>query len=294
MIKPILLAAALALPGLALAAEGEQQITDYDFSFEGPFGSYDQLQLQRGLQVYTDVCASCHGLKYVALRTLADPGGPELPEDQVRAYAEFYEVFDPEIDDFRPAIPTDHFPESQFEGAPDLSLLAKGRAGFHGPYGLGLNQLFKGMGGAEYVTSVLTHYTGEEKEEAGVILYENTAYPGGWIAMPPPLYGDDVVYEDGSDTSLDAIAQDVGAFSDVDRRAQDDGAQACGAHGRDLPRRARRALVAHQQAHLGARQGRGQGPPQRRARAPNGPRRRPQGREARHPGGVITVPVRGP
>ena len=212
MIRPILLAAALALPGLALAAEGEQQITDYDFSFEGPFGSYDQLQLQRGLQVYTDVCASCHGLKYVALRTLADPGGPELPEDQVRAYAEFYEVFDPEIDDFRPAIPTDHFPESQFEGAPDLSLLAKGRAGFHGPYGLGLNQLFKGMGGAEYVTSVLTHYTGEEKEEAGVILYENTAYPGGWIAMPPPLYGDDVVYEDGSDTSLDAIAQDVGAF----------------------------------------------------------------------------------
>ncbi len=214
MIRHLILGLGLSfgLAGSAFAQEGEQEITDYDFSFEGPFGSFDQLQLQRGLQVYTEVCASCHGLKYVALRTLADPGGPELPADQVRAYSALYEVFDPEIDDFRTAIPTDRFPESQFEGAPDLSLITKARAGFHGPYGLGLNQLFFGMGGAEYTASVLTGYTGEEKEEAGLVLYENLAFPGGWIAMPPPLLGDDVVYEDGSDTSIEAEAQDVAAF----------------------------------------------------------------------------------
>ena len=214
ILRRVALAAGLAL-GLAspaLAAGEEGHITDYDFSFEGPFGSYDQFQLQRGLQVYTEICSACHGLRYVPLRTLADPGGPELPEDQVRAYAEFYEVFDPELDDFRAAVPTDHFPESQLANAPDLSLMAKARAGFHGPYGLGINQFLKGTGGAEYVASVLTGYTGEEKEEAGAILYENTAYPGGWIAMAQPIWGDDVFYEDESDTSQEAIAQDVAAF----------------------------------------------------------------------------------
>lgn len=196
----------------ALAAGEEGAIVDYAFSFEGPFGRFDQMQLQRGLQVYTEICSACHGLQYVPIRTLGDPGGPELPEEQVRAYAEFYEVFDPEIDDFRPALPTDHFPESQLENAPDLSLITKARAGFHGPYGLGLNQLVNGMGGAEYVASVLTGYTGEEREEAGAVLYGNSAYAGGWIGMAPPLYGDDVLYADGSDTSVEAIAQDVAAF----------------------------------------------------------------------------------
>jgi ubiquinol-cytochrome c reductase cytochrome c1 subunit len=71
--------------------------------------------------------------------------------------------------------------------------MAKARAGFSGPYGLGINQLFKGMGGPEYIASLLTGYTGEEKEEAGTILYENTAFPGGWISMAPPLWGDDVI-----------------------------------------------------------------------------------------------------
>ena len=190
----------------------EAHVTDYEFSFEGPFGTYDQMQLQRGLQVYTEICATCHGLRYVAFRSLHDDGGPALPEDQVRAYATFYEVFDPELDDFRPAIPVDHFPQSAMENAPDLSLMAKGRAGFHGPYGLGLNQLFRGMGGPEYIVSLLTGYTGEERQEAGSILYENTAFPGGWIAMPPPLLGDDVEYEDGSPTDVVSTSKDVAAF----------------------------------------------------------------------------------
>ncbi len=206
--------AALALSTVgALAAGGEAHTEDFDFSFEGPFGTYDQMQLQRGLQVYTEVCAGCHGLRYVPLRTLADANGPGLPDDQVRAYAEQnFEVFDPELDDFRPAKPTDNFPVNTSVGAPDLSLMAKARAGFHGPYGLGINQLFKGIGGAEYIASLLTGYTGEEKEEAGTILYENTAFPGGWISMAPPLYGDDVEYADGHSTELEEIAVDVSAF----------------------------------------------------------------------------------
>lgn len=217
MIRQLTLTAAVALGlslsgGTAMSAEAENHIEDFAFSFEGPFGSYDQMQLQRGLQVYTEICAACHGLKYVPFRTLGDEGGPGLPEDQVRAYAEFYEVYDPEIEDFRPAKPTDHFPESSLSNAPDLSLMAKARAGFHGPYGLGLNQLFKGIGGAEYIASILTGYTGEEKEEAGAILYENTAFPGGWIAMAQPLYGDDVEYADGHSTELEHIAEDVSAF----------------------------------------------------------------------------------
>jgi len=222
MIRQLITTGALAL-GLALSSEaahaagaGEQHITDYDFSFEGPFGRFDQMQLQRGLQVYTEICAACHGLRYVPIRTLSDEGGPGLPEDQVRAYAAFYEVFDPTLfdgeGDFRPATPKDNFPGSSLTNAPDLSVMAKARAGFHGPYGLGINQFFKGMGGAEYIASLLTGYTGEEKEEAGSVLYENEAFPGGWISMAPPLYGDDVEFEDGASTELEAVAQDVAAF----------------------------------------------------------------------------------
>src|SRR5690606_31637842 len=71
-------------------------IEDIDFSFEGPFGKYDQFQLQRGLQVYTEVCSACHGMKFVPIRTLHDEGGPGLPEDQVRAYAANMTIIDEE------------------------------------------------------------------------------------------------------------------------------------------------------------------------------------------------------
>ncbi|GAA6164661.1 cytochrome c1 [Pelagimonas sp. KU-00592-HH] len=216
MLKKLSIAAIAALSlsaGAASAAGGAGHVHDVDFSFEGPFGKFDQNQLQRGLQVYTEVCAACHGMRYVPLRTLADEGGPHLPEDQVRAYAEQnFEVFDAELDDFRPARPTDHFPEGGDPNAPDLSLMAKARAGFHGPAGTGMNQLFKGMGGPEYIVSILTGYTGEEKEEAGTTFYENTAFPGGWIAMAPPLYGEDVEFADGHSNELHHEAEDVSAF----------------------------------------------------------------------------------
>lgn len=205
-------AAVMLSTGAFAAGAPTGHVENVDFSFDGPFGSYDQNQLQRGLQIYTEICAACHGLKFVPLRTLGDEGGPALPEDQVRAYAEFYEVFDAELDDFRTATPSDHFPESALENAPDLSLMAKARAGFHGPYGLGINQLMNGIGGPEYISALLQGYTGEDKEEAGAVLYENTIYPGGWIAMAPPLYGEDVEFADGHANDLAHLSEDVSAF----------------------------------------------------------------------------------
>ena len=218
MIRKITLAAGVAVFGLAAgsvrAAEGAHvpHVTDVAFSFEGPFGTFDRNQLQRGLQIYTEVCSACHGLQHVAIRALAEDGGPQLPEDQVRVYAEQFDIFDPALDDTRPRTPNDHFPESGMASAPDLSLMAKARAGFHGPYGTGINQLLRGTGGPEHIYSILTGYTGEEKEEAGALFYENTAFSTGWIAMPPPLADGQVEFADGHDNSLSSMAQDVSAF----------------------------------------------------------------------------------
>ena len=202
-----------ALTGAALAQAHEgPHVEDFAFPFEGPFGKYDRNQLQRGLQVYTEVCSACHGLKFVALRALGDAGGPELPADQVRAYAATLNIDDPETGENRPRLPTDHFGLSQFEGAPDLSLMAKARKGFEGPYGLGMNQLFKGIGGAEYIASLLSGYSGEEKEEAGSTFYENKTFSTGWITMMPPLSDGLVVYADGSPNDVVHLSQDVAAF----------------------------------------------------------------------------------
>lgn len=201
---------ALALATGAFAAEHEGgKVENIRFSFDGPFGTFDQDQLQRGLQVFTEVCSACHGLKFVPLRTLEDLG---YTEEQVRAYSGQFEVYDPELRDFRTAIPSDNFPPNTDAGAPDLSLMAKARAGFHGPYGLGLNQLFKGMGGPEYIVAFLNAYTGEEKEQSGSVLYENTIFPGGWTAMAPPLYGEDVEFADGSPNDIKSETEDVAAF----------------------------------------------------------------------------------
>ena len=203
--------------GVAQAAGSDGHVHDHAFSFEGPFGSYDQEQLRRGLKVYTEICSACHGMKFVAIRSLGDKGGPLLSKDEVRAYAsEFVEVWDQSLDDgegdYRTALPADHFPKGGNVNAPDLSLMAKARAGFHGPAGTGINQLLKGMGGAEYILSLLTGYTGEEKTSAGVTLYENTAYPGGWISMSPPLYGEDVEFADGHKNDLEHLSEDITAF----------------------------------------------------------------------------------
>ena len=235
MIRKIALtASALALSAsAALAAGGHAELTDVPFAHEGPFGKFDQMQLQRGLQVFTEVCAACHGLKFVPIRTLSDEGGPGMPEDQVRAYAaSLSEITDKETGEDRPRVVTDHFPESGLEGAPDLSLMTKARAGFHGPYGTGISQLFNGIGGPEYLYSILTHY--EENPECapdGIDgFYYNSAFPNGgvpdsckddhgvstvpgsWIAMPNPLSDDLVTYADGHPATVANMAEDVTAF----------------------------------------------------------------------------------
>lgn len=215
MFRTLTLSAVTALAlstGAAMAAEATHHLEDVNFSFEGPFGTFDQHQLQRGLQVYTEVCSACHGLKFVPIRTLGDPGGPSLSEDQVRAYAATLEVFDPALQDTRPATPTDHFPHSALPNAPDLSLMAKARAGFHGPFGTGINQFLHGIGGPEYIYNILTGFTGEEKEQAGTTFYGNHTFPGGWIAMTPPLAGGDVEFANGASNTLESEAKDVAAF----------------------------------------------------------------------------------
>ena len=196
----------------ALAAGGSGIVEDYSFSFEGPFGKFDQQQLQRGLLVYQEVCAACHGLQYVPFRTLGDEGGPGLGEGAVKAFAANFDVYDEELEDFRLATAVDNFPVNDSVDAPDLSLMAKARAGFSGPEGTGLYQLLKGGGGPEYIASLLTHYNGEEKEEAGVTLYGNETYSAGWLSMAPPLEDGLVEYPDGSDNSVEAMALDVAAF----------------------------------------------------------------------------------
>ena len=215
-IKILALTAAAALslsaPPVFAAETFEAETTDIAFSFEGPFGKFDEHQLQRGLQVYTEVCAACHGLQYVPIRTLSDEGGPHLPEDQVRVYAEQWTVIDKETGEERGAVPADNFPRSALETAPDLSLMTKKRAGFHGPYGTGINQFLKGIGGPEHMYSILTGYTGEEKEEAGTVYYENHAFSTGWISMPPPLADDQVAYADGTPATVAQMSEDVSAF----------------------------------------------------------------------------------
>ncbi len=225
--KKLLISVAATLALLPLAgfaaddhAEGDDsashhaEVTDVDFSFEGPFGYFDQLQLQRGLQVYTEVCSACHGLKFVGFYALDDKGGPALPEDQVRAFANQFTVIDKTTGEERPGEYFDHFPanESSAPPAPDLSLMAKARAGFSGPYNLGINQLIKGMGGAEHIYSILTDFSGETKEEAGSTFYENKAFAEGWISMAPPLSDGQVTYIDGSPETVDQYAKDVAAF----------------------------------------------------------------------------------
>jgi len=241
MIRKLTLIAALALSAGAAGAENEVLIEDVAFPHEGPFGTYNQMQLQRGLQVYTEVCSACHGLRYVAIRNLGDEGGPALPADQVRAYATAFSIydeasnpqlFDAETGEYRPLVPSDKFPINRAQAAPDLSLMAKARAGFHGPYGLGINQMLKGTGGAEYIHALLTGYPEEPPacatgDEDG---YYNTAFAkggipesckddeghptiiGSWIAMPPQVMDDLVTYADGTAATADQISMDVSAF----------------------------------------------------------------------------------
>jgi ubiquinol-cytochrome c reductase cytochrome c1 subunit len=217
---------------LALAegvqAEGQKDAKAISYSFEGPFGTFDKAQLQRGYKVYKEVCSSCHAMKFVAFRNLAEHGGPGFNEEQVRALAATFTVKDGpdssgEMFD-RPGLPSDHFPAAfandQAAAAanggaipPDLSLITKFRPGWFGT----LNQLANGIGGPQYVYSVLTGYeepTEEIKKEMPEGKYYNPYFANGhFIGMPAPLTADgQVTFDDGAPNKVDDMARDVSAF----------------------------------------------------------------------------------
>ncbi len=169
------LAGLLLASGSAIAAEGQKTAKGISFSFEGPFGTFDRQQLQRGYKVYKEVCANCHSARFVKFRNLSEAG--IFNEEQVKALAATYTVKDGpdasgEMFD-RPGLPSDAFP-SPFPNAeaaksanggaapPDLSLLTKSRPGWFGTF----NQLWNGIGGPQYVYSVLTGYETPEGELA--------------------------------------------------------------------------------------------------------------------------------
>lgn len=225
-----LLIAGMALFGAkAMAEEGATPAKAIGFSFEGPFGTFDKAQLQRGYKVYKEVCSNCHAMKYVAFRNLADRGGPGFTPEQVKALAATFKVQDGpngKGDMFeRAGAPSDHFPSpypnteaavaANGAAPPDLSLITKAREGWHGTF----NQLWNGIGGPQYVYSLLTGYekpSAEIEKEKPEGKYFNPYFQAGhWISMPPPLSEGQVKYDDRPESykaSVDEMAKDVSAF----------------------------------------------------------------------------------
>ena len=192
-------------------AEEKIELLKTDWSFKGLFGKFDRGSLQRGYQVYNEVCASCHSLKYVSYRNLAEKGGPEFSIEQAKAIAGNFEVTDGPNDDGdmfeRPAKLSDKFvmPYENDKAAqaanggaypPDMSVLVKARSG-----------------GVDYIYSVLLGY---EDPPNDIILddgvYYNRYMYGNKIKMPKPLEEGAVEYNDGTTATEEQMAKDVTAF----------------------------------------------------------------------------------
>jgi ubiquinol-cytochrome c reductase cytochrome c1 subunit len=202
-----------------------------DWSFAGVFGNYDPAQLQRGFQVYREVCSLCHSLKYVAFRNLAEHGGLGYSEAQVAALAAEYEITDGPNEDgdmfTRPGRPSDRFP-SPFANAqaaaaanggaapPDLSLMAKARGATRGPVWTVLDFFTQYQeAGPNYIHALLTGY--DQEPPPGLTIPDGVYFnpyflAGPAIAMPPPLSDGAVTYSDGSPETVDQYATDVAAF----------------------------------------------------------------------------------
>ena len=212
----------------AFAAEyPKKKPREADWSFAGPFGSWDQAQLQRGLKVYTEVCSACHSLKLISFRNLTGLG---FTDEQVKAFASTYEITD--IDNEgqpiqRPGQPTDRFPapypnvlaaKAANGGAypPDQSLIARARAPERG-FPTFVFDIFTmyAENGVDYVYSLLTGY-GQEPP-AGTEIQEGLHYnpyfvAGNALAMAQPLQDGQVSYPDGVPQTVDQYARDVSAF----------------------------------------------------------------------------------
>jgi len=174
----------------------------------GPFGTYDRAAVQRGFQVYAEVCAACHGLRLIAFRNLTEIG---LTDDEAKVIAADYtvedgpdeegEMFerDARLSDYFPSpFPNDNAARAANGGAlpPDLSLIVKARAG-----------------GENYIYSLLTGY-GDAPDDVsmGEGMSYNPYFSGGQIAMAAPLFDDLVEYADGTPATVDQMAKDVTSF----------------------------------------------------------------------------------
>ena len=197
----------LATPALA-QDHGEVSLPKVKWSFGGPFGTYDRAALQRGYQVYKEVCSTCHSLRLVFYRDLRAIG---LSEAQVRAVAAESQISG-STDDAgqpidRPALPSDRFrsPFANEKAAraanggalpPDLSLMEKAREG-----------------GADYIHALLNGYKdAPEGVKVADGQYYNIYFPGHFLAMPPPLRDDQVTYADGTKATVDQMSADVAQF----------------------------------------------------------------------------------
>jgi ubiquinol-cytochrome c reductase cytochrome c1 subunit len=210
-------AAYIAEPPAATAEhEFHRHPKDLDLSSDGPFGTFDKQQLQRGFQVYDEVCKACHSLRHVAFRDLKEIG---YSEAYVKAFAAKYQVpgIDPNTGETntRPGLPTDYFPmpfandiaaraANNNAVPPDLSLITKAR-----------------HGGPAYVYSLLTGYQNQPAEllkkfpdaKTPTGLHYNPYFANLNLAMPPPLTADgQVEYKDGTKSTVDQMAKDVAAF----------------------------------------------------------------------------------
>ena len=195
----------------SVRSEEKVKLLKIDWSFKGVTGKFDRASLQRGYQVYTEVCASCHSMNLVSYRNLGEPGGPEFSVEQVKAIAANFEVEDGPNSDgemfTRPGRPSDKFvspyPNVQAATAanggaypPDMSVLVKAR-----------------KGGSDYIYSVLMGYedppAGFELEDG---VYYNKYMDGQKIKMSNPLSEGIVTYADGTQTSQAQMAKDVTTF----------------------------------------------------------------------------------
>ena len=189
----------------------KQELLKTDWSFKGYLGKFDRGSLQRGYQVYTEVCASCHSMKYLSYRNLAEKGGPEFTKEEAKAIAANFEVTDGPNDDgemfTRPARLSDKFvnPYQNDKEAmasnggaypPDMSVLVKARSG-----------------GADYIYSVLLGYVDPPSDinlDDGV--YYNKYMYGNKIKMPKVLEDGLVEYNDGTEANEEQMAKDVVTF----------------------------------------------------------------------------------
>jgi ubiquinol-cytochrome c reductase cytochrome b/c1 subunit len=199
------------------------------WSFAGPFGQYDPEQLQRGFKIYREVCSTCHSLKLLSFRNLADPGGPGFTEAQAAAIAATFQVPDGPNDQgqmfqrpgkiadyFPPPFPNDQAARAALGGGlpPDMSDLAKARTYEEGfPWFIIDAFTMYQEQGPDYIHAIINGYTNAPSGFAvppGT--YYNKYFPGGAIKMPPPLRDGQVQYPDGTPETLDQYGRDVAAF----------------------------------------------------------------------------------